>query len=78
MSMYITLNGMFESVTSVLLVNCHLVCLIRDFGGKHTLQFLLLLLSVETQAEKNGWFKINFWRLYVMFKNYILGGLYLI
>lgn len=40
MSMSITLNGMFESVTLVLLVDCHLACLIRDFGSKHTLRLL--------------------------------------
>lgn len=40
MSMSVTLNGMFESVTLVLLVDCRLVCLIRDFGSKHTLQLL--------------------------------------
>lgn len=31
---------MFESVTLVLLVDCHLVCLIRDSGSKHTLRLL--------------------------------------
>lgn len=55
MSMSITLNGMFESVTLVLLVNCHLVCLIRETLGVNTLSGCSVVITFCGNTSGEEW-----------------------